>query len=547
MQKDVIYIDVEDDITAIIGKLKDAKQKVVALVPPKRIGVLQSAVNLRLLARTADNSNKHLVLITNNNALIALSAAAKIPIAKNLQSKPELAEIPALDVDNGDDVIDGSQLSVGELARTADKIPSSEVSDQVMASIENDDSTTLAPPPKPGTSPAKARIRSGIKVPSFSLFRKKLFLFCGLGVLFVGFLIWAIFFAAHATIIITARTTPTAVNTSVAIGPTLTTNAETAVLKSVVQTDKESSSVSFDATGTQDIGDKATGQVKLSVLSATTTPVPAGTQLTTSDGLVFVTDSAVTIPASVPCFPSFCAQSVNVAVTAAANGTKYNGATGNLSGAPGGASAQFTGPSAGGTEKIVKIVLQADVESAKTQLAAQNSDAIKKKLQAKFDSNTVIVDGSFQISAGSPISAPAIGKESPDGKAKLTSDVTYTLTGVTKGDLDQYLKAALQKQLSNGQQRVYDDGIGSVKLTGYTQTPTSISATINATGQIGPMINDNAIKEQAKGKRFGEIQGELRQIQGVSDADTHFSPFWVSSVPNDVNKIKIEFKLQNGS
>ena len=121
MNKDVIYIDVEDDITAIIGKVKDAKEKIVALVPPKRIGVLQSAVNLRLLARAAGQNDKRLVLISNNSALLALASAAKIPVAKNLQSKPELAEIPALDVDDGEDVIDGASLPVGELAKTADR------------------------------------------------------------------------------------------------------------------------------------------------------------------------------------------------------------------------------------------------------------------------------------------------------------------------------------------------------------------------------------------------------------------------------------------
>src|SRR5690349_4062740 len=104
MNKDVIYIDVEDDITAIIGKVKDSKEKIVALVPPKRIGVLQSAVNLRLLQRAATQSDKRLVLISNNSALAALAAAAKVPVAKNLQSKPELAEVSALSVDNGDDI-----------------------------------------------------------------------------------------------------------------------------------------------------------------------------------------------------------------------------------------------------------------------------------------------------------------------------------------------------------------------------------------------------------------------------------------------------------
>ena len=36
MNKDVIYVDVDDDVTAIIGKIKNAKEKIIALVPPKR-------------------------------------------------------------------------------------------------------------------------------------------------------------------------------------------------------------------------------------------------------------------------------------------------------------------------------------------------------------------------------------------------------------------------------------------------------------------------------------------------------------------------------
>ena len=56
MQKDVIYIDTEDDITAIIGKVKAAKAKIVALVPPKRIGAIQSAVNLKLVHRAAEQA-----------------------------------------------------------------------------------------------------------------------------------------------------------------------------------------------------------------------------------------------------------------------------------------------------------------------------------------------------------------------------------------------------------------------------------------------------------------------------------------------------------
>ncbi|OYW41790.1 hypothetical protein B7Z28_02150, partial [Candidatus Saccharibacteria bacterium 32-45-3] len=118
MNKDVIYIDVDDDVTAIIGKIKKSEEKIVALVPPKRPGALQSAVNLRLLERMAKNEKKNLVLITHNPALVALAANAKIPVAKNLQSRPEVAEIPAIIVDGGDDIIDGADLPIGDHANT---------------------------------------------------------------------------------------------------------------------------------------------------------------------------------------------------------------------------------------------------------------------------------------------------------------------------------------------------------------------------------------------------------------------------------------------
>ena len=63
MNKDIIYIDTDDDITAIIGKVKAAKSRVVALVPPKRSSVLSSVVNLKLLHKAGTDKKKRLVLI----------------------------------------------------------------------------------------------------------------------------------------------------------------------------------------------------------------------------------------------------------------------------------------------------------------------------------------------------------------------------------------------------------------------------------------------------------------------------------------------------
>ena len=97
-QKDTIYVDVEDEITTIIDKVKNSSNKLVALVMPKRSSVLQSTVNMKLLKRAADSSKKQLVLITAETSLLPLAAEIGLPVAKNLQSKPA---IPVIDAEAG--------------------------------------------------------------------------------------------------------------------------------------------------------------------------------------------------------------------------------------------------------------------------------------------------------------------------------------------------------------------------------------------------------------------------------------------------------------
>jgi hypothetical protein len=215
MNKDVIYIDVEDDITAIISKVKASKEKIVALVPPKRIGVLQSAVNLRLLGRAAEQGSKRLVIITSNHALMSLAASANLPVAKNLQSKPELAPIAALEVDDEDDIIDGNELPVGDHARQS----GDDAVEAVAAGSSN-----LAQPPKPGEGTKSARSKSGVKVPNFNTFRKRMVLAIAGGVLLISFLVWAIVFAPRATIVVAAKTSDSSVNAKVSVGDKLTTD-----------------------------------------------------------------------------------------------------------------------------------------------------------------------------------------------------------------------------------------------------------------------------------------------------------------------------------
>ena len=532
MNKDVLYIDVEDDITTIIGKVKASKSKIIALVPPKRVGVLQSAVNLRLLTRTAEANGKRIVLITNDHALAGLAASAQIPVAKNLQSKPEIAEIPALKVDDGDDIIDGRDLPVSELQKSTKK-PISAGAAAVNAVIaENDTKVTDA------DKKAKAKKNA---VPNFNVFRKKFVLIGGGALLLIGFLIWAIWFAPRATVIITAKTTTVTVDEDVSLGTDATTETEKKTVKALRQEQKQDMSVEFTATGKKKVGERATGRVRISTrdIDLLDKTVPAGTQLT-ADGMVFTTNSAVT-------FTRQNYTGVTVAVTALEIGDEYNGVSGRATGAPEGVTATLSEKTSGGSSREATVVSDVDITKAIEALDAQKDSTLKTKLEKAFGSSAMVIGESYKEERSTPTPSIAVGGEA-SGAVTLKATVTASMFAIDNADMETYLKGRVGDEIKDkASQKVYKYGADKVKFTQYAETEGGAKVRVTANAVVGPTIDESKAKEQSKGKSYGDIQGSLESIEGVQDVDIKFSPFWVRTVPNDVKRITIEFKLQDAN
>lgn len=545
-KKDVIYIDTEDDITSIIEKVKSASAKVVALVPPKRVGVLQSVVNLKLLQRAAQNSSRHIVLITNDNALSTLAAGVSIPVAKNLQSKPELAPLSAVEVDE-DDVINGDELPVGELAKTADKpaalAASHMPSDETLADAAK---ATDKPAAKP--KPSKPSIpKTGRKIPNFETFRKKIFLIVGGAAVLLIFLIWAIFFAPHATVTITAKTTPVNLSKDLTLDPNATQpDISTGKLKALVGQVKKSASTTFNATGSKDIGNKATGSLTLSN-SGSSDPitVSSGTTFIASNNTQFTNDTTVTVPGAKIKNGSIVPGTVTVNITAANIGPDYNvGAQTFTTNAP--VSATSSQATSGGSKQTVQVVSQSDVDTAKTQLATQDQNAVKAELRKQFNGDVIIINESFAAGQGQPTLSPNVGEQAQQGKISI--ETTYTMVAVNRTDIKKILDAALSDSFKGKQnQQIYDSGDHSLNFSQFQGGANgTYTVKANTVGSIGPEINADKLAAQLVGKRFGEIQQIVTGVEGVSDVKVDFSPFWVSSAPG-ADKIDIKFKVSNGN
>ena len=558
MNKDVIYIDVDDDVTAIIGKIKNAKEKIVAVVPPKRTGTLQSAVNLRLLDRMAKADKKQLVLITNNQALVALAANASIPVAKNLQSKPEIAEVAALSIDDDDDIIDGADLPVGDHASTikvkdGTRAAATSGRSSAIDSLDDDDDSntpeilSVSGAAYGASKAAKKSPKGKVKIPNFDTFRKKLFFGIGGGVLLIGLLVWMFVFAPAATVVVTAGTSPAPVSSTVKLGGTAATDFKTGVVKSTSVQEKKDAVLEFDATGTGKVGEKATGTMTITRTSVSNSPlpVPAGTTFV-SGSFAFTSTQATTLDGTTVGGNGIIQDSATVTVVASAVGAEYNLSARAYQSSVGGISSQGS-VMAGGSSREVKVVSAEDVERAKGQLVGQSTDGEKTALVKKFTNGEKVIDSSFTVDRAAEVVTPAVGAEAPaSGKVRMVIPTTYTIYAVTTADLETYLDATLKEQLNDdSSQKVYSTGIDKITLSNFRKEGDVLTVSLIATGQIGPKIDEAQLKEQVKGKIYGEVQSTLQTIEGVKDVDVKFSYPWVRTVPNNIDKIQIQFQVEN--
>ncbi len=557
MKKDVIYIDIEDDITSIIGKVKDAGAKIVALVPPKRIGVLQSAVNLKLLQKSAHGADKRIVLITGDHSLTALAAGLKIPIAKNLQSRPEIPQLDAPEVEE-EEIINGEDLPVGELAAAAGLAPEAaapavaapvstadDISSQVDLRALND-ADGKSPTPTPSKKPGDKK-KSFVKVPNFNQFRKKLFVIGGGALVLIVLLWWMFGIAPRATVTISAKTTSVSIDQTLTLDPgAQATSAGDLKFKAAPQQIKKSVSADFTATGTKDVGTKAGGAVTITnSFDSDSKTVPAGTVFTAASGQQFVSASSVTIPGATVSGGSIHAGSAQAQLTAADIGTDYNVPAQSYS-VSGYDSLSANGSAmSGGTKQTVTVVSQADVDKAKTQLAQQDANSVKAQLKKQFSGDYVVVDESFTTDTGTPTVSPNVNEQAKTGK--LTVETTYTMLGLARNDVNQLLNAALKSALdTKPNQSIFSNGSNSLKFSNFQKFDNGTSsARLTTTGSIGSKIDTAALAKQVAGKRYGEIQAIVNQIPNVDSVDIKFSPFWVNSAPNDPKKVDIKFSIKN--
>ncbi len=537
MKKDVIYIDADDDITTIIDKVKAAKSKIVALVPPKRSAVLQSAVNLKLLKRASETADKRLVLITNEAALLPLAGGIGLHVAKDLQSRPAVPVAPA-----------GPPMGSNRLDAEPALDPSTPVGK--LAGLP-DEPEELPPeePAKPIATKGKPKgAQDKISVPNFERFRLKLIL---LGVGVIGLIVaWIVGFKILPTgaVNITAR----ASNLDVKVKLTADTKLKTDDIAAGKLAGKEvrltkSLSENFTATGEKNVGKKASGTINVINNCYNPGKLPAGTTFK-SGSLSFVSTAAVTVPDAVPSAGSCSSPtSAAVAVRATQAGDNYNLAEGTSYAINSYSKSDLSGSGeqlAGGTTEIAKVVSAEDVKKATNALITQSFDDIKDELRDKLGSDMYLIADSLRQAHHAVKAEPKVGAKADQGS--VTTDFIFTAIGVNRASITEVLEAAEKAKLSGDNQALLDNGLDDATTEVGTRTATAISFSLGARGFAGPDINTDDLAKEIAGKRFSEAQSIILSKAGVKAVKIDLSPFWVTHAPR-ASRITISVNVDDAA
>ena len=578
MNKDVIYIEPEDDITDIIAKIENSKEKIVALVPPKKSGVLRSIVNIKLIAKSGAAVGKTVVIVTTDPSIIKLAATTKLPVTKNLQSAPSIPEdadaneelvkiaksdvIVAEEADDDEEIAEETEEEVEaddeeDTSDSDDNDEPEEDGEGETADEDADDNKAAKDAKKDKKNAVKGKLaNSKNKVLRWIGQHKKITIACAVGlVVLIVVGIWAFVIAPAATLTIGLRTT--SANFSENVTFTDKAEEEKAAEGQFYLTEKKIESKAekeFEATGKKDIGEHASGQIAVTAyLRSGSIVVPAGT-IFTYKGLAYSSAAAITLAYdgsddsvclnkgdTASLVKNGCMVSGRTDVVAVEPGEKYNVEKSETGWSVGlDVTAYAYTAMTGGTSNVITVVQQSDVDAIAKDIQTSSESDNKAKLYDTIDKDTnIIIDSSFKQHIGDVISTPAVGEEVKEGvKPKVSITTTDTVFIIDKTKVEEFIseKAKLADNF-----KIYT--MNDPFVENFVKAETGYTGKLKTSYTSGPKVTENEIVEIVKGKGLGVAQHDLKDIDGIGTIKIDTSFPWVMSIPNNPDKITVNLEV----
>jgi len=388
MKLENIYIESNDDVSAVVERVLNTQSDNVVLFVPEQAKISESILNLRLLYREAKAAGKNIFLDTDEEEVKTMAEEVGIPVVEHQESVKPISRGPSFIRDIAPPAskkkIPGTpKIEIGhdEEINRALKARKSRYWSAEAAGQED-----FAPAPK---------TRRHLKMPKSIL------------LIFLGIVILAVlgggglyFFSRAEIRIITQKTT-------------WQNQSAILALKNLDKTDLENFKIpaeylklsrqvvkDFPATGLKDVKVKSSGTITVfNAYSSTPQTLIANTRFLSQDGKLFRLSSALTVPGAKVEAGKIISSSIDANVVADQPGEEYNIG-----------SSHFTIPGFKGTSKYdkfyaesseemkggyigqAKIISQEDLDKVKSQLTELAQISLNEEFQSKFPKDFKILD-----------------------------------------------------------------------------------------------------------------------------------------------------------
>ncbi len=301
----------------------------------------------------------------------------------------------------------------------------------------------------------------------------------------------------------------------------------------------------FPASGEKEVAQKARGKIAVYNEYGTTPQILiATTRFESEQGLIFRTLRTITVPGTTMKDGKTVPGTAEVEVIAEKPGQAYNIGPG-----------RFTVPAfrersdtaryekfyaissvalSGGIVGPAKVVTDADYSQAREAVLKKLQQSVQEALAAEASGLQTVASSSFVLSR---LDASAQPDQAADIFTVSASGTLKTM-GFRKEDLHALITEYVRKYYDV---TVLPDRLSLSYLSARLDESRSVlELSLNISGPSYIRIDEGKIVADLLGKRENDIRDYLKSAQGVASARVVLSPFWVSRMPAEKERVKLE-------
>jgi hypothetical protein len=370
--------------------------------------------------------------------------------------------------------------------------------------------------------------------------RKKLLILAIPIILVIGIFIYYIA-GRNATVTLGVNSENIEKTESITFSKDSKTNPSENILNAQFLESSQDGKVTTNTTGKKDTGEKAKGTVTMFNSSSTGKTIAAGTIITSSNDLRFVTDKAITVASASGDLEGTQNGKADVTITAEKFGTNYN--------LPSDTKFKVEGTSeiaakndkalAGGTKKEIKVVSQKDLDKLVKDLQTKLEEEAKNEINNKTDSDTVVLPNFASVKFDRKSFSKKVDEEA--NEVSLTGTINFEAVSYKKKELVDFAKAKLSESIPDNM--TMDPERIMAKASGISQKNGETSAKVTITAAMIPKIDPAKIAGEIAGQSVKSATAKLQNIPNVEKVNIKIFidiPLLPHRLPFSSNKIKVE-------